>query len=105
MRVLVAAVVMAQGLMLVAPGRATSSSSPLRLPCGRSTTATSFSSASDEKDDFITRVKPGLSELIERTERIDLRTGGFFLTAYVYWENDNLNSVRPGLQRPGPTTS
>jgi uncharacterized protein (PEP-CTERM system associated) len=48
-----------------------------------------FFDSSNEKDDFITRVKPGL-ELIERTERIDLRLAGF-VTPYVYWENDELN--------------
>jgi hypothetical protein len=50
-----------------------------------------FFDSSNEKDDFITRVRPGL-ELIERTERIDLRLAGF-VTPYVYWENDNLNAV------------
>jgi hypothetical protein len=50
-----------------------------------------FFDSSNEKDDFITRVKPGL-ELIERTERLDLRLAGFVIP-YVYWDNDNLNSV------------
>jgi hypothetical protein len=42
-------------------------------------------------DSFITRVTPGL-ELIERTERLDLRLAGF-VTPSVYWEDSNLNSV------------
>jgi hypothetical protein len=50
-----------------------------------------FFDASNEKDDLITRVKPGL-ELIERTERLNLRLAGFAIP-YVYWENDELNSV------------
>ena len=50
-----------------------------------------FFDSSNEKDSFITRVMPGL-ELIERTERIDLRLAGF-VTPYVYWGNENLNSV------------
>jgi hypothetical protein len=50
-----------------------------------------FFDSSNEKDDFITRVRSGL-ELIECTERIDLRLAGF-VTPYVYWENDELNSV------------
>ena len=50
-----------------------------------------FFDPSDEKDDFITRVKPGL-ELLERTERIDLRLAGFVIP-YFYWDNDNLNSI------------
>jgi hypothetical protein len=43
------------------------------------------------QDSFITRVMPGL-ELIDRTERPDLRLAGF-VTPYVYWEDSNLNSV------------
>jgi hypothetical protein len=43
------------------------------------------------QDSFITRVTPGL-EMIERTERLDLRLAGF-VTPYVYWEDSNLNSV------------
>jgi len=50
-----------------------------------------FFDSSNEKDDFITRVKPGL-ELVNRTERLDLRLAGF-VTPYVYWNNENLNSV------------
>ena len=50
-----------------------------------------FFDSSNEEDDFITRVKPGL-ELIERTERLDLRLAGF-VTPYVYWSNEDLNSV------------
>ena len=50
-----------------------------------------FFDSSNEKDDFITRVKPGL-ELINRTERLDLRLAGF-VTPYVYWSNEELNSV------------
>ena len=43
------------------------------------------------EDSFITRVRPGL-ELIDRTERFDLRLAGF-VTPYVYWSDSNLNSV------------
>lgn len=43
------------------------------------------------EDSFITRVRPGL-ELIDRTERFDLRLVGF-VTPYVYWSDSNLNSV------------
>jgi hypothetical protein len=50
-----------------------------------------FFDTSKPKDSFITRVTPGL-ELIERTERLDLRLSGA-LTPYVYWEDSNLNSV------------
>jgi hypothetical protein len=50
-----------------------------------------FFDANRETDDFITRVKPGL-ELIERTERLDLRLAGYAIP-YLYWENDELNSV------------
>jgi hypothetical protein len=50
-----------------------------------------FFDASNEEDDFITRVKPGL-ELLERTERLDLRLAGFVIP-YVYWDHDELNSV------------
>jgi outer membrane protein assembly factor BamA len=50
-----------------------------------------FFDSSNDEDDFITRVKPGL-ELVNRTERLDLRLAGF-VTPYLYWSNDNLNSV------------
>jgi hypothetical protein len=50
-----------------------------------------FFDTSRPKDSFITRVTPGL-ELIERTERLDLRLTGS-LTPYVYWEDSSLNSV------------
>jgi hypothetical protein len=43
------------------------------------------------EDSFITRVTPGL-ELIERTERLDLRLAGF-VTPFVYWDDSDLNSV------------
>ncbi len=50
-----------------------------------------FFDSSNETDDFITRARPGL-ELLERTERIDLRLAGFVIP-YVYWDNDELNAV------------
>jgi hypothetical protein len=50
-----------------------------------------FFDTSRARDSFITRVTPGL-ELIERTERLDLRLSGS-LTPYVYWADSNLNSV------------
>jgi hypothetical protein len=50
-----------------------------------------FFDTSHPRDSFITRVTPGL-ELIERTERLDLRLSGA-LTPYVYWADSNLNSV------------
>jgi hypothetical protein len=43
------------------------------------------------EDSFITRVMPGL-ELIDRTERFDLRLTGFVIP-YIYWSDSNLNSV------------
>jgi hypothetical protein len=50
-----------------------------------------FFDSKDEEDDFITRIKPGL-ELLERTERLDLRLAGF-LTPVLYWDKDDLNAV------------
>jgi hypothetical protein len=50
-----------------------------------------FFDAENEEDDFVTRIKPGL-ELINRTERLDLKLAGF-VTPYVYWDTDELNSV------------
>lgn len=50
-----------------------------------------FFDTSKPKDSFITRVTPGL-ELIDRTERLDLRLAGS-LTPYVYWDDSDLNSV------------
>jgi hypothetical protein len=50
-----------------------------------------FFDTSRPKDSLITRVTPGL-ELIERTERLDLRLTGS-LTPYVYWDDSSLNSV------------
>jgi hypothetical protein len=50
-----------------------------------------FFDTSNEKDSFITRVKPGL-EMLNRTERLDLRLAGS-LTPYYYWDETDLNSV------------
>ncbi|MBI5577862.1 MAG: outer membrane beta-barrel protein [Deltaproteobacteria bacterium] len=50
-----------------------------------------FFDTSDEKDSFITRVKPGL-ELLNRTERLDLRLAGY-VTPFYYWDESDLNSV------------
>lgn len=50
-----------------------------------------FFDSKDEEDDFITRVRPGL-ELLNRSERLDLRLAGF-VTPFFYWENDELNSI------------
>jgi hypothetical protein len=50
-----------------------------------------FFDTSREKDSFVTRVVPGL-ELIERTERLDLRLAGA-VTPYYYWDESDLNSV------------
>jgi hypothetical protein len=50
-----------------------------------------FFDSSQEKDSFVTRVIPGL-ELIERTERLDLRLTGA-VTPYFYWDESDLNSV------------
>ncbi len=50
-----------------------------------------FFDTSNEKDSLITRVKPGL-ELLNRTERLDLRLAGF-VTPFYYWDESDLNSV------------
>lgn len=50
-----------------------------------------FFDTSRERDSYVTRVIPGL-ELIERTERLDLRLAGA-VTPYYYWDEDDLNSV------------
>jgi hypothetical protein len=50
-----------------------------------------FFDTSRPQDSFITRVTPGL-ELIDRTERLDLRLAGS-VTPYVYWDDSDLNSV------------
>jgi len=50
-----------------------------------------FFDSKDEEDDFITRVRPGL-ELLNRSERLDLRLTGF-VTPFFYWDKDELNSI------------
>ena len=50
-----------------------------------------FFDSSREKDSMVTRVIPGL-ELIERTERLDLRLAGA-VTPFFYWDESDLNSV------------
>jgi hypothetical protein len=50
-----------------------------------------FFDTRDEKDSPITRVKPGL-ELMNRTERLDLRLSGVVIPFY-YWDESDLNSV------------
>jgi hypothetical protein len=50
-----------------------------------------FFDTSNEKDSFITRVTPGL-ELLNRTERLDLRLNGQ-VTPFFYWDESDLNSV------------
>jgi hypothetical protein len=50
-----------------------------------------FFDTSREKDSFVTRVIPGL-ELIERTERLDLRLNGA-VTPFYYWDESDLNSI------------
>jgi opacity protein-like surface antigen len=50
-----------------------------------------FFDSSRAKDSFVTRVIPGL-ELIERTERLDLRLAGA-VTPYFYWDESDLNSI------------
>src|SRR5512143_3941426 len=91
MRVPVAAVVMVQVLMLGAAALADEFKVTPSVAVRQEYNSNIFFDSRDEKDDFITRVKPGL-ELLERTERIDLRLAGFVIP-YVYWDNDNLNSV------------
>jgi hypothetical protein len=89
MRVLVAAMVIAQALGAAA--YADEFKLTPSVAVRQEYNSNIFFDSSNEKDDFITRVKPGL-ELINRTERLDLRLAGF-VTPYVYWSNDNLNSV------------
>jgi hypothetical protein len=50
-----------------------------------------FFDAKDEESDFVSRIRPKL-ELLNRTERLDLRLVGF-LTPYFYWDKDELNAV------------
>ena len=50
-----------------------------------------FFDSSKEQDSLITRVKPGL-ELLNRTERLDLRLAGY-VTPFYYWDESDLNSV------------
>src|SRR5512137_637799 len=90
-RVVVAAMLVVQMLLMVAAALADEFKLTPSVAVRQEYNSNIFFDSSNEKDDFITRVRPGL-ELIERTERIDLRLAGF-VTPYVYWENDNLNSV------------
>ena len=89
MRVLVAAMVMVQ--MLGAAAYADDFKITPSVAVRQEYNSNIFFDSSDEKDSFITRVRPGL-ELVNRTERLDLRLSGF-VTPYVYWSNENLNSV------------
>jgi hypothetical protein len=50
-----------------------------------------FFDTRNEEDDFITRIRPGL-ELINRTERLDLRLSGS-LTPFFYWDRDEINAI------------
>jgi hypothetical protein len=50
-----------------------------------------FFDSSNEESSPITRVRTGL-ELVDRTERLDLRLAGY-LTPFFYWDESNLNSV------------
>jgi hypothetical protein len=56
-----------------------------------------FFDSSKEEDDTITRVKPGL-ELLNRTERLDLRLAGF-VTPYFYWSKDVIIMIVASLRR------
>jgi hypothetical protein len=91
MRVLVVAMVMVPMLVLGTLAGADEFKLTPSVAVRQEYNSNIFFDSSKEKDSFITRVMPGL-ELIERTERIDLRLAGF-VTPYVYWEDENLNSV------------
>ena len=91
MRVLVVAMVMVPMLVLGTLAGADEFKLTPSVAVRQEYNSNIFFDSSNEKDSFITRVRPGL-ELIERTERIDLRLAGF-VTPYVYWDDENLNSV------------
>ena len=61
-----------------------------------------FFDTSRPKDSFITRVTPGL-ELIDRTERLDLRLTGS-LTPYVYWTDSSLTRSTRTTAAGSPTS-
>jgi hypothetical protein len=91
MRILFSVVAIALVLMMGAEARADEFKLTPSVAVRQEYNSNIFFDSSNEEDDFITRVKPGL-ELLERTERLDLRLAGF-VTPYVYWDNGELNSV------------